>query len=68
VGEKKDLYSSDFYVSELNWISIEELKGSGVLNAKIRSSHPEVEATLIPLDKENVHVIFKEPQCHTRVR
>lgn len=61
-GSKQALYSDECTISGLNWISIEGLNRPAVFKVKLRSSHREAEATLIPIDNETVRIRFKEPQ------
>ncbi|MCR4394062.1 MAG: hypothetical protein NUV31_06815, partial [Dehalococcoidales bacterium] len=61
-GSKQELYSNECIISALNWISIEGLNRPAVFKVKLRSSHREAEATLIPIDNEMVRIRFKEPQ------
>ena len=62
VGERSDIYSQEFTLSELNWISIADLKQPLEVKAKIRSSHKEAEAVITPLDNNQVRVKFTDPQ------
>ncbi len=62
VGEEKELYREEFFVSELNWISIEKLKEPIEVKVKIRYKSNETDCTVIPVSEERALVRFKEPQ------
>lgn len=62
VGNKEDLFSDQFIVSNLNWIAIGDLNQPLEMNVKIRSAHKETECLVIPLDNGHVQVTLKEPQ------
>ncbi len=62
VGGKKDIYHREFIVSNLNWISVPGLEAPATSNVKIRSSHRESEAEILPEEGDKVRVIFKEVQ------
>lgn len=62
VGTKEEVYRDGLLASDLNWIAIEEFKRPIEVKARIRYLHKEAEAMVIPLDKDKVHVKFKEPQ------
>jgi len=62
VGDKEDLFSDQFVVSNLNWIAIVDLNQPLEMNVKIRSAHKETEALVTPLDDGHVQVTLKEPQ------
>jgi tRNA-uridine 2-sulfurtransferase len=62
VGEKKDVYTSEFIVNDLNWILFERLTQPLMLKARIRYLHSEAEAVVMPIDDGKVNVRFAEPQ------
>ncbi len=62
VGRKLDLYYSELIASELNWIAIPELLHPIETRARIRYSHKEAAAALIPVNGNGVRVKFQEPQ------
>ncbi|MBA3062220.1 tRNA 2-thiouridine(34) synthase MnmA [bacterium] len=62
VGTKEDLLGDKLIASNLNWISMKKLKKPIKVKAKIRYLHSEAEVEVIPLDKEKIHVKFREPQ------
>jgi tRNA-uridine 2-sulfurtransferase len=62
VGERNDIFSAEFRVSDLNWIAIPGLNQPLNVKARIRSSHREAEAIITPLGDRQVQVKFTEPQ------
>ena len=62
VGRKEALFGGELIANNLNWISMKKLKKPIKAKAKIRYLHREAEVEVIPLDKEKIHVKFKEPQ------
>ncbi len=58
---KKDLYSKEFVVKKINWISGEEPKLSVKINVKIRYRHKAVPARIIKKSKQ-YKVVFNKPQ------
>ena len=62
VGRKEELFGKELIANNLNWISMKELKKPIKVKAKIRYLHNETEVEVIPLDKENIRVKFREPQ------
>ncbi|HXY74070.1 MAG TPA: tRNA 2-thiouridine(34) synthase MnmA [Dehalococcoidales bacterium] len=62
VGDKSEVYGSDFMVAGLNWISIEKLTSPIKLQVKIRHAHEAQPATAIPIADGKVSVTFDEPQ------
>lgn len=48
VGENKDLFRTTFIVSNLNWISIPEVKDKIECSVKIRYMHTPAKATILP--------------------
>ncbi len=62
VGKKEDTYADELIASELNWISMPELKQPIEVKAKIRYLHREAEAVTTPLSDGKVYVKFREPQ------
>lgn len=61
VGEEKELYKKEFLVSDLNWLVFDKLEQEMTVYVKTRYSAKEYKATIVP-EKENVRVIFEEPQ------
>ena len=62
VGEDKDLFKSTFYVSNLNWISIENLKDTIECQIKIRYSHQPKKGMISRLTDKCVLVKFQNPE------
>ena len=62
IGTKEDVYADELIASELNWISLTELKHPIEVKAKIRYLHQGAEAVITPLDDGKVCVKFEEPQ------
>ncbi|MBM7624712.1 tRNA 2-thiouridine(34) synthase MnmA [Sporohalobacter salinus] len=62
VGDNEDVFKEELIVEKINWISIEKLTESKKVQAKIRYNSPSAEATLYPVDKNTVKVVFEEPQ------
>ncbi|UCG54312.1 MAG: tRNA 2-thiouridine(34) synthase MnmA [Dehalococcoidia bacterium] len=62
IGNEKDLYQDELIASDINLISIDNIKRTMQVKAKIRSTHEASDATLTPLETDKVHLRFKEPQ------
>jgi len=62
VGRKEELCGEEFIAYNLNWIAMKKLKKPIKAKAKIRYLHREAKVEVIPLDKEKIHVKFREPQ------
>jgi tRNA-uridine 2-sulfurtransferase len=62
VGVREEIYSDEFRVAKLNWISLPGLEQPITAAVKIRSSQREAEARINPVDAGSVDVKFKEPQ------
>ena len=62
VGEKKDVYASEFIAADLNWLSVEDITAPLTLTVKIRYLHTEAEASLTPIGNDKVSVKFTSPQ------
>ncbi|HEY94344.1 MAG TPA: tRNA 2-thiouridine(34) synthase MnmA [Dehalococcoidia bacterium] len=62
VGSRKDIYSDELTATDLNWIGIEKPETEMEVKAKIRYTHEEAKATVIPVADERIKVKFKEPQ------
>lgn len=61
VGEEKELYKKEFYVSNVNFLMFDKLSESMEINVKTRYSSKEYKGTIIPFGKV-IKVILKEPQ------
>lgn len=57
-----ELFSSQLIAEDVNLISIKELKEPVRLSAKIRYKHNQADATLYPLDKDKIRLVFDTPQ------
>jgi tRNA-specific 2-thiouridylase len=62
VGEDKDLFSSKFVVSNVNWISIPQLEKETDCEIKIRYLHPPAKGKILPLTNKKVMVKFEQPE------
>jgi tRNA-specific 2-thiouridylase len=62
VGGRAEIYQDEFTAVNLNWTAIPAPDHPITADVKIRSSHKEAEAQIIPLNKEKVRVKFVEPQ------
>ena len=62
VGDKQDIYASEFMVTDLNWIAFDSLAAPMTVKTKIRYLHPETEAVIVPIEQNNVSVKFTEAQ------
>lgn len=62
LSEENGLYSTTFYVDNLNWIAFDILTQPIKVKAKVRYRQIEQPATIYPHDEKTVKVIFDEPQ------
>jgi len=62
VGSEEEVYQSQLKASYVNWIAINELKSEMEALAKIRYHHPGTHCSLIPDERGEVIIEFKEPQ------
>lgn len=62
LGQGEDLYASELFARDLNWISIPELSGSLRVAAKTRYSQKEQPAIIEPYNDSIIKVTFDEPQ------
>ncbi|MGE5615090.1 MAG: tRNA 2-thiouridine(34) synthase MnmA [Bacillota bacterium] len=62
LGDECDLFSTNLTASDLNFISIPELRDEMRVTAKIRYSAKEAPALIRPLNDGRVSVIFDNPQ------
>ena len=56
------LYSDTLTATDINLISVPEIKGEYKCKAKVRYRHKEQPCTVIQTDKDMIKVIFDEPQ------
>lgn len=61
VGDKKDIFSKELYVNELNYILSEKIKEPLKIKARARYNVKESNAILYPIEKDLVKIIFEEP-------
>lgn len=62
LGEERELFSSEAYVSQFNWISGERPDAQVRCKVKVRYSQKEHLASVIPDGKDRVKIEFDEPQ------
>lgn len=62
LGSEKELYSTHAYVEDFKWISGDAPKAEIRCKVKIRYRHPEQWASVMPTEKNAVHIVFDEPQ------
>lgn len=62
VGEDKDLLSYGLFADEVNWQAFRVLEGPLVVTAKIRYGASLVPVRVVPCKKNEVKVLFCEPQ------
>jgi len=61
VGPRRATLSDSFYVTETNWISIDNVTSEIHASVKTRSSQQEVPCSIIPAGHSSVRVEIKEP-------
>ena len=57
-----ELFSSELYATDLNWIAFETPPQSFKANAKIRYNQKEQPATVIVVDENKIKIVFDAPQ------
>lgn len=62
IGRARDLFRSTFFVSDLNWVSIEPPSGPIRCEVRIRNQHRPVAAEVTPLGEASASVRLPEPQ------
>ncbi len=62
VGPESFLFSKELKASNINWISINELKTPIRVMAKIRQQHKPAWATVEPINNYDIKITFDEPQ------
>jgi len=60
VGSKQDLYRTECFVTDVNWIHSPPKSGDHLF-VKIRYSHKAIESQII-MEQEQTHILFSEPQ------
>jgi len=61
VGFKKDIYSSELEVENINWINDHPLVPVQILT-QIRGRHTPAPSTIFPINKHRARIIFDKPQ------
>ncbi|MDD4111555.1 MAG: tRNA 2-thiouridine(34) synthase MnmA [Herbinix sp.] len=62
IGEAGDVFTDRFFVSDLNFMAIENLEDEMVVNAKIRYGHKGARCTIKRTAAEEILCVFDEPQ------
>ncbi|MBU5331791.1 tRNA 2-thiouridine(34) synthase MnmA [Anaerocolumna aminovalerica] len=62
IGNADEVYSNKLYAGNLNFMSIEDLEGEMVVDAKIRYSHKGSKCTIRKVGEDKVECVFEEPQ------
>lgn len=62
VGTKEEVLQSSFFVDDLTWMAIPELKEEMDVMVKIRSANKASLAVIQPINSDSVKVIFHEPK------
>lgn len=62
LGQESDLQQKELIAYDLNWILIDKLTKKMRVKAKIRYGAKESPATIYPLEKDKVKVVFSKPQ------
>ena len=62
IGPDDQLFSEEFIVDRVNWVSVPELAGPEYCDVQIRYTHVPAPATVEPLEGGRARVAFDEPQ------
>jgi tRNA-specific 2-thiouridylase len=62
IGNADEVYSETLYAGNLNFMSIPDLDGEMVVDAKIRYSHKGSKCTIRKVEDDKVECVFEEPQ------
>ena len=62
LGSNEELYSDTFYIREINMISVKELSAPMKVTAKVRYNQEVQPATAVQTGKDEIMVVFDEPQ------
>ena len=62
IGDEEYLFSDTLFCTDLNFMTIENLSEPMEVTAKIRYAAKPVKATIIPVEKDKVKVVFEEKQ------
>lgn len=62
IGNADEVFSDKLYANNLNFMSIEDLEGEMVVDAKIRYSHKGSKCTIRKVAEDKIECVFYEPQ------
>jgi len=62
VGDRNDLYHKRFIATQAHWISVPPVRHPRSFRVRIRYMHKPADAQIMPLDHNNVEVVFDTPQ------
>ena len=62
IGDSKDVFTDSFYINNLNFMAIEDLKDEMVVDTKIRYGHKGSRCTIIRTEKDEILCKYDEPQ------
>lgn len=62
VGTEEELYKTELYASEINFLLFDKLEYEMEVTAKIRYRAKEAKAKIIPMEEDKIKVKFDEPQ------
>lgn len=62
IGDNDDVFATRLYADKLNFMTIPDLEGDMVVDAKIRYSHNGAKATIRKVDNDLLECVFEEPQ------
>lgn len=62
IGRSDEVYKDKLYAGNLNFMSVEDIDGDVVVDAKIRYSHKGSRCTIRKVDSDTLECIFDEPQ------
>lgn len=62
IGKSDEVYKNKLYAGNLNFMSVEDIKGEVTVDAKIRYSHKGSKCTIRKVDDHRIECNFLEPQ------
>ena len=62
LGENEDIFKTELFADNVNWMSVGDPAGGLRLNAKIRYAHKGAPCIVYPEPEGKVRVVFEEPQ------
>lgn len=62
IGDNQDVFAPCLYANKLNFMTIPDLEGDMVVDAKIRYSHKGAKATIRKMEDDLLECVFEEPQ------